>query len=135
MLQANPLEDLECAAPLLCGRDTEHFRHERDVLEDGAARNQLEVLEDETDTAAIFLDLATIECGQVLAVDKDLALTRSLLQEQQPEKRRFAGTARAGQKDEFSFLNGERQVTQSVQAAAIDLREVMRLDHVFVRIA
>ena len=27
VLQPHPLEDLECAATLLCGRDTEHFRH------------------------------------------------------------------------------------------------------------
>ena len=58
VLQAHPLQDLERAASLLRGRHAEDLGHERDVLEHRAARNQLEVLEDEPDAAAVFLDLA-----------------------------------------------------------------------------
>ena len=94
-----------------------------------------EVLKNETDAAAVLLDFAATERGQVLTVDEDLAFARALLQQQQAQKGRLAGAARAGQENEFSFLNGERQVPQGVQPATVDLREMVRLDHVFVRIA
>jgi hypothetical protein len=83
----------------------------------------------------ILLNLAAIQRGQVLTVDEDLAFARTLLQQQQTKECRFAGTARAGQEDEFSFIDSEREVAQRVQTATVNLREVMRLDHVFVRIA
>ena len=58
VLQPDPLQHLKRAPPLLRGRHAEHLGHERDVLEHRAARNQLEVLEDEADAAAVFLNLA-----------------------------------------------------------------------------
>ena len=67
--------------------------------------------------------------GEVVAVDEDVAFARLLLHEEQAQQRRLAGTARAGQKDEFALVDGERQVPQRVQAAAVKFREVVRLDH------
>ena len=61
MLEAHPFEHLETAAPLLRRRHAEHFEDERDVLEDRARRNELEVLEDESNPPPVFLDLAATE--------------------------------------------------------------------------
>ena len=92
-------------------------------------RNQLEVLEDEPDAAAIFLDLAARERGEVVAVDEDLAFARALLHEQEAEEawtcRRRSG--RSGKRTRL--LDRERQIAQRVQAAAVEFREVARLDH------
>ena len=73
------------------------------------------------------------ERGEVLAVDEDLAFAGTLLQQQQAQKRGLAGAARAGQEDELAFLDGERQVPQRVQAATVELREMVRLDHASVQ--
>src|ERR671923_21127 len=73
MLQADPLQHLERAAALLRDRHAEHFGNEGDVLEHRARRNQLEILEDETDAAPVFLDLPAREAFEVIAVDDQLA--------------------------------------------------------------
>ena len=64
-----------------------------------------------------------------MSVDQDLALARPLLHQQQPQERGLAGAARAGQEDELALPDGQRQVTQRVDAAVVQLREVLRLDH------
>ena len=56
VLESHPLEDLERAPPLLRRWNAEDFEHERDVLENGPRRNELEVLEDEPNPAPIFLE-------------------------------------------------------------------------------
>ena len=65
------------------GGDAEHLRHERDVLEDRARENQLEILEHEPDAATVFLDLSAGELRQVAAVNEDFAFTRALLEQQE----------------------------------------------------
>jgi len=129
VLEAHPLEDLVRAAPLLVRRHPEDFEHERDVLEDGAGWNQLEVLEDEPDAAAVLLDVAARERGEVVPVDGDLAFARFLLAEEQAQQRRFARAARTSEEDEFTLVDVERQVLQRVQTATVKFREVVRLDH------
>ena len=108
MLQPDPLEDLKRAAPLLRGGHAEHLEDEGDVLEYRPRGDEFEVLEDEADAAAIFLDVAARQRGEVVAVDEDLALARLLLTEEQTEQRRLAGAARAGEENEFAFDDGER---------------------------
>ena len=65
MLEANPFQHLKCLASLLRVWNAKHFGYERDVLEDSTRGNQLEVLEDEPDAAAIFLNLAARQLGQI----------------------------------------------------------------------
>jgi hypothetical protein len=104
-------------------------RHERDVVEHRLPRDQLEVLEDEADGAAIGLDLRIGQAREVAAIDDHVARGRRLGAQQQFEERGFAGAAGAGQEDEFTLLDRERQVPQRKHARTIGLREVMRLDH------
>ena len=59
----------------------------------------------------------------------DLALARPLLHQEQPQERGLAGAARAGQEDELTLPDGQRQVAQRVDAAVVLFREVLRLDH------
>ena len=129
MLQADPLEHLECAAPLLRRGHAKHFEHECDVLEDGARGNQLEVLEDEPDAAPIFLDVAARQFREVVVVDVDLALARFFLDEKKTQQRRLACAARTGEEHELTLVDRERQILQRVQTAAVKFREVVRLDH------
>ena len=71
VLKADPLQHLERLLPLLIGRLAEHARHERDVLEDGLRRDQLEVLEDEADGAAVVLHLRSASSSQGAAIDDE----------------------------------------------------------------
>ena len=64
-----------------------------------------------------------------MAVDEQLALGRTLLNQQQTEERRFAGAARPRQKNELAFFNCEGKILQCVQTATVEFREVLRLDH------
>ena len=92
-----------------CVRDrhAEHARHERDVLEHGHARDQLEVLEDEADDAAVGLHLraasASPDRGRRPSAAPSLG---TLLAQQQPQERRLAGAARAGEEDELALVDG-----------------------------
>src|SRR5262249_55778465 len=115
VLKAHQFQDVKCAAPLLHLTNAQPFTHKRNVLEDGTRRNELEVLENEADPAAVFLNLASGQQRQIVAVDEDLALARAFLQEQQSEKGGLARAARAGQKDELAFVDGQREVLQRVQ--------------------
>ena len=74
VLQPDPLQDLERAALLLRRRHAEHARDERDVLEDRLGGQQLEVLEDEPERAAVGLHLARRQGREVAAADDQLPL-------------------------------------------------------------
>src|SRR5262245_23789504 len=110
MLQAYPLQHLKGLAPLLRGRHAKHLGNERDVLENRSRGNQLEVLEDEPDAAAIFLDLPARQRGQMLSVDDDLTFTGTFLKKQQTEEGGLTRAARAGQKNELALANANCQV-------------------------
>ena len=124
MLQADPLQHLERLALLLRRRHAEHARHERDVLEHGLVRDQLEVLEHEAERAAVGLHLARRQRREIAAADDEPPFGRQLLAEQQPQQRRLAGAARAGQEHELAFVDAQRQLAQRVHAAAVQLREL-----------
>ena len=66
---------------------------------------------------------------QVLAVDDQSPVRRALLAQEQPEQRRLAGAARAGQEYEFAFANDERQVTQCVEVTTVGLGKMLGLYH------
>ena len=68
--------------------------------------------------------------GEVVAVDDDLALVGAFLHQQQAEERGLAGAARAGEEHELALAHRDREIPQRIQAAAIELRQAMRRDHV-----
>ena len=129
MLQADPLQHLIGAPPLLLDRRAEHAQREADVLEHRLGRHQLEVLEDEADGAAIRLHLAPRHAHEIAAVDDGDAFGRPLLQQQQAQQRALARAARAGQKHELALADREREIAQRVQATAVCLAEPVGFDH------
>ena len=101
-------------------RHAEHARHERDVLEHGLGRQQLEVLEDEAERAAVGLHLGRRERREVAAVDDELSFAGNVLPQQQAQQRRLAGAARPGEENELALVDPQRQVAQRIDAAAIE---------------
>ena len=114
VLQADPFEHLKRAAPLLRGGTPSTSGTNEMFSSTVRLGNQLEVLKDESDAAAILLDLAAFSVREVVAIDADLSFGRPLLQQQQPQKRGLAGTARSGEEDELGLLDGEGQIAQRV---------------------
>ena len=128
MLEPDPPQHLlRFATPH--GRSDAHDPwNERGVLEDRHPPEELEVLEDEPDVPAIRLGLARTHQRQILAVDGQSPVRQALLAQEQPEQRRFAGAAGAGQEYEFAFVDNERQVTECV-TPPVGLGEVLSLYH------
>ena len=101
-----------------------------DVLEHVQPGNQPEILKDESHRAAIGLDLRRPQRLEIAARDFQLALARQFLAKQQPEKRRLAGAARPGEKEKLALVDCDGQVAQGVNAATVQLREMMGFDQI-----
>ena len=108
----------------------EDVRHERHVLEHGLGRQQLEVLEHEPERAAVGLHLARLERRQVPSVHHQLAIGRHVAAQEQPQERRLPRAARPGEEDELALVDTHGQIAQRVDATAVELREVDRVNHV-----
>ena len=129
MLEPDPLQHLLRLATLH-GRGYAHYPcNERGVFENRHPPDELEVLEDEPDVPSIRLGLAGTHQRQVFAVDDQSPVRRVLLAQEQPEQRRLAGAARAGQEYEFASANNERRVTQCVDVTTVGLRRMLGLYH------
>jgi hypothetical protein len=124
MLQTDPLQHLKRLALLRRQRQAEDPHHEGDVLKHREPRDQPKILEDKADAAAERLDVRGAEGLEVAAQHLQLTLARQILAQQQPEQRRLAGAAGAGQKDELAFVDGEGEVAESVNAALVELRQM-----------
>ena len=112
------------------GGDAEHAHHECHVLKNVEARDQPEILEDESHRTAIALDLRRTKILQIPSRDLQLALARQLLPEQQSQKGRLAGAARSGQEENFAFIDGDGEVAKGINTATVQLREVVGLDQI-----
>jgi hypothetical protein len=124
MLQADPLQHLKGLALLRRQRQSEDTHHERDVLKHREPGDEPKVLKDEADAAAERLDLRRPQRAQVAAEHLQVAFTRQFLAKEQAEKRRLAGAAGPGQKDELAFVDGEGKIAESVNAALVELRQM-----------
>src|SRR4051812_43698158 len=121
MLQAHPLEHLERVALLHRRRHAEHAHDESDVLEDGEAGDQTEVLEDEAERSSVALDLVRGEVDQVAAADLQDTFARQLFAKQEAEEGRLPRPARASEEEELAFIDRQRQVVQRVDATTVEL--------------
>ena len=92
--------DLAAAA----ARDLERVR---DVLVDRAVRQQLVVLEDHAEVAAVVRHARARDLGHVAAGDADLARGRLGLLDQQPHRRRLARAGLADEEDELARVDVE----------------------------
>ena len=106
-----------------------HLERVRDVLGSGAARQQLEVLEDAADVAAQQRHLAVLEPRQVAAADEDPAGGRLDLLQQQLDERRLAGAGRADDEDELALVDHERDAVERDDVGLVHLRDAVEDDH------
>jgi hypothetical protein len=90
---------------------------------------QLEVLEDHADLTPQRRHLRGPDPRDVPACDEDLSGARLLRAEEQPQERRLARTARAGEEGELAALERERDVAQAVRPARVAQVDVVHLDH------
>jgi hypothetical protein len=101
---------------------------ERDVLPDGLARQQLEVLEDGPDLAPDPWHLAALDPGEVVAVDDDVALCCQLVADQQLHQRGLAGARRPDEEHEVALGDHEIHVLERLLAVRVALRHVVEHD-------
>ena len=80
---------------------------ERDVLIHRFAVNQPEILEHHAERAAQVWDLAFFHFTDIVVIDQHPPLGRPHLRGQELDHRRFAGTGRADQKDEFALVDAQ----------------------------
>src|SRR5262245_19058315 len=105
MLQTDPLEDLERFSLMLGNAHPQHTRDESDVLQHRLAGQQLEVLENEANRAAVGLNLARRQLGEIAPPDHQVTVRRRFLAQEQPQQRGLAGAARASQKNELALVD------------------------------
>src|SRR5262249_56768690 len=129
VLQADPLQHLERPALLLRRRHAEHPRHERDVLEHGLVRQELEILEPQAGGTPVALDLTRRRLRQLASADDQPPVGGRVLAEEQPQQRGLPRAARPGEEDEFPLVDPERQIAEGVDAAAVHLGDALRFDH------
>jgi hypothetical protein len=124
--------------------EVEHLRHlradhvpgapddlhrERDVLVDGARREELEVLEDRADVSAELRDLPVRHARDVAARDDDLTLGGRLFAQQKAEEGRLPRPGRTDEEDELPLLYVGRHVAERGDATLVDLGHVFEADH------
>src|SRR3954471_13274201 len=110
-------------------RRARDLEREPDVLADGLARQQLEVLEDDADLPPHHRHLAPRQAGDVVAVEGDRALRRQLVADEQLHERRLAGARRADEEHEVTLRDDEIDVLQGVAAVRVGLRDVVEDEH------
>ena len=66
---------------------------------------------------------------QFASADLESAFARQFGAQQQAKKCRFARAAWAGEENKIAFVDGQRQIVQRIDAAAVELREVIGLYH------
>jgi hypothetical protein len=129
VMEAHRLQRRERAPALLLGRHRQDAQHERDVLQDGLALEQLEVLEHHADRPPQLRDLVVRDRGHVAPADQDLALRGQLLAEDQLEEGRLARAGGPGQEAELALADVERDVRKSRALPVVLLVDVEGLDH------
>ena len=129
MLQAHPLEYLIGAPALLLRRSAEHAHHERDVVEYGLGRDQLEVLKHHAERTTVGLNVAGGQRCQILVANPEGAFRRHLLAQKQAQEGRLARTTGPRQEHELAFRDAEGEVVQGQHVGSVDLRDVVQLDH------
>src|SRR5580700_3852106 len=134
VLQSDALQRLE--GFVLVGHAVEVLR-QHDVFKRGEVGNQVKLLEDKADL--LGTDTRQLVCRNVrdvLAVQPDLAGRGSVQAPYQIYKRRLAGPGRPHDRDPLAEINGQGEVVESTDHAALGFRasgiqaaDVLELDH------
>ena len=99
-----------------------------DILARRSARQQIETLKNETEfVIANICELIAIEHGNIGIIQNVTTGSRPIETSKNIHERRFAGTARSHQRDEFAALDLERNAAHRVN---IDIAGVIRLVNV-----
>ena len=98
-----------------------------DVVVHRAVGQQLEVLEDDAEVAAVVRHLLARDLGQVAAGDADRPGGRLELLDQQAHDRRLARARRADEEDELAAPDGERGVVET-HPVVVALADAAKLD-------
>src|SRR5664279_2335177 len=111
---------------------------EHDVLDGGEIRNHVELLEDEADGfGANMVEVGGAEAGDILSVKPDFAAGGAVEASDEIDHGAFAGTGGAHHGDPLAGRDGERDVVERFNEAAIifflsggiTLGDVLELDH------
>ncbi len=106
-----------------------HFEREGDILAHGLVRQEPEILEDNADFAPVVRQIGWSELGDVAVDDSDRTVARLLLGDQESNQRRFAGAARADNRDELTGVDGEVYVAKRYDRLRVaTLRQVLFAD-------
>ena len=95
---------------MLAARRARHLERERDVLADGLARQQPEVLEHDADLAPQPGHVAAAQVRELEAGDVDVAGGRDLVADEQLDERALAGAGRADEEHEVALGDDEVDV-------------------------
>ena len=111
-----------------------HLQRVGDVVVHRARRQQLEVLEDDADVAAVVGHLLVLDLVQIAARDADAPVGRVELLDQQAHDRRLARARRADEEDHLLAAHRERRALQADAAGAVELRHTAELDDRVARV-
>src|SRR3981081_3904882 len=125
MLEADPLEHLKRLLLLSGDWNAQHAHDERHVLEHGQPGDQSKILEAKADRPPVGLNLARRQILQASPAHPEIALAWEFFAQEETQQRRFAGAARAGQKQKLALVDGEREIAQRIDATVVELGEVI----------
>ena len=90
----------------------DHLKRERHILPHGLVRQQLVILEHESDGTTILRHLTVRQTAKIIAGHSNLAVRGLLLAQQQAQQRRLAGTGSTDQKHEIATFDVEVDIIQ-----------------------
>jgi len=128
VLEAELLENLKDPGAGFARRRPRDLKCECDVFLDSAARQELEVLENDADLAPQWRHRRLAKPCDVAAEHDDLPLARPLGAEDQPEKTRLARTTGACQEDEFALREFDADIAQRKTSREIGFGNVEHPD-------
>ena len=105
-----------------------HLQGVGDVVVHRAVGQQLEVLEDHADVAAVVRDLLARHLAEVVPRHRDRAERRLGLLDQQPHQRRLARAGRADDEHELAGLDRERDVLDADRGLRVALGDRAQVD-------
>src|SRR3954451_19668394 len=126
--QAGQAQDVGDLRADLLAAAAGHLQRVGDVGVDGPVRQQLEVLEDDAEVAAVVRRLRARDVGERAARDADRAGGRVDLLDEEAHQRRLAAAGRAHEEHELATADRERDVVDAHVAARVELRDAGELD-------
>ncbi len=125
-VEADPLHELHRAVAGLLLVPAEQQRHRRDVVDDGAVREQAGVLDDVADAAA---QRGRVGLRGVLAVDEDPTRGQVDHPVDHPQRRRLAAPGGSDEHRDLPRRGCEREPTHGGGAVGVGLGHGVELDH------